>query len=78
MDTACSASLYALTQALTNIRNGVCDAAIVAGSNLNLQPAFSQQFMKLGMLSADGMCKSFDAEGKNRFQLGYSILCQIA
>lgn len=36
IDTACSASLYALTSAFNDIKNGDCDAAIVAGTNLIL------------------------------------------
>ncbi|KAL4239386.1 hypothetical protein ACF0H5_000203 [Mactra antiquata] len=63
IDTACSSSLLALDQALHSIRSGQCDAAVVGGANLCLKPAVAVQFMKLGMLSPDGMCKSFDAEG---------------
>ncbi|WAQ95725.1 FAS-like protein [Mya arenaria] len=63
VDTACSSSLLALDHALHSIRSGLCDAAVVGGSNLCLKPAVAVQFMKLGMLSPDGMCKSFDAEG---------------
>lgn len=63
IDTACSSSLLALDQALHSIRSGHCDAAIVGGANLCLKPAVAAQFMKLGMLSPEGMCKSFDVEG---------------
>ncbi|XP_060583977.1 fatty acid synthase-like [Ruditapes philippinarum] len=63
IDTACSSSLLALDQALHSIRSGHCDAAIVGGANLCLKPAVAVQFMKLGMLSPEGMCKSFDIEG---------------
>ncbi|WAR19700.1 FAS-like protein [Mya arenaria] len=63
VDTACSSSLLALDHALYSIRSGLCDAAVVGGSNLCLKPAMAVQFMKLGMLSPDGMCKSFDAKG---------------
>ncbi|XP_076763351.1 fatty acid synthase 1 [Xylocopa sonorina] len=64
IDTACSSSLYAMHQAIRAIRNGECDAAIVGGCNLLLKPTSSLQFHKLGMLSPDGACKAFDADGK--------------
>ena len=63
MDTACSSSMYALDQAVQFIRSGVCEAAIVGGSNLVLKPGTSRQFQQLKMLSPDSKCKSFDAEG---------------
>ncbi|XP_014669962.1 PREDICTED: fatty acid synthase-like, partial [Priapulus caudatus] len=64
IDTACSSSLYAVDNALAAIRSGQCDSAIVGGVNLNLKPQTALQFHKLGMLSPEGMCKSFDAKGK--------------
>lgn len=63
IDTACSSSLLALENAFNAIRHGQCDAALVGGVNLLLKPNTSVQFMKLGMLSPDGTCKSFDASG---------------
>ena len=52
-----------------SIRLGKCDAAIVGGSNLCLKPATALQFLKLGMLSPDGACKSFDAAGLMKFEI---------
>lgn len=63
LDTACSASLFALAQASHSIRSGQCDAAIVGGVNLLLKPTNSLQFFKLSMLSSKGMCKAFDDAG---------------
>ncbi|XP_006801726.2 fatty acid synthase, partial [Neolamprologus brichardi] len=63
IDTACSSSLLALENAFHAIRQGHCDAALVGGVNLLLKPNTSVQFMKLGMLSPEGTCKSFDASG---------------
>ncbi|XP_051968369.1 fatty acid synthase-like [Xyrauchen texanus] len=63
IDTACSSSLLALENAFNAIRYGHCDAALVGGVNLLLKPNTSVQFMKLGMLSPEGACKSFDASG---------------
>lgn len=67
MDTACSSSLLALDQAVLAIKNGLCEAAIVAGTHICLKPETSLQFVKLNMLSPEGSCKSFDASGN-----GYS------
>ncbi|NWV97535.1 FAS synthase, partial [Machaerirhynchus nigripectus] len=63
IDTACSSSLVALENAYKAIRHGQCSAALVGGVNLLLKPNTSVQFMKLGMLSPDGACKSFDVSG---------------
>uniref|UniRef100_A0A8C7S247 Fatty acid synthase n=1 Tax=Oncorhynchus mykiss TaxID=8022 RepID=A0A8C7S247_ONCMY len=63
IDTACSSSLLALENAFNAIRHGHCDSALVGGVNLLLKPNTSVQFMKLGMLSPDGTCKSFDSSG---------------
>ncbi|XP_071781118.1 fatty acid synthase [Centroberyx gerrardi] len=63
IDTACSSSLLALENAFQAIRHGHCDAALVGGVNLLLKPNTSVQFMKLGMLSPEGTCKSFDSSG---------------
>ena len=64
VDTACSASLLALDHALRAIRTGLCDAAVVGGTNLCMHPSTTAQFTKLGMLSPHGACKSFDAAGR--------------
>lgn len=50
-------------QAVVAIRTGQCDAAIVGGTNLTLQPVNSLQFHRLGMLSKKGLCNTFDATG---------------
>uniref|UniRef100_A0A8C9SU62 Fatty acid synthase n=1 Tax=Scleropages formosus TaxID=113540 RepID=A0A8C9SU62_SCLFO len=63
IDTACSSSLLALENAFHAIRHGHCDSALVGGVNLLLKPNTSVQFMKLGMLSPGGTCRSFDASG---------------
>ncbi|MED6265108.1 hypothetical protein CHARACLAT_022041 [Characodon lateralis] len=63
IDTACSSSLLALENAFHAIRQGHIDAALVGGVNLLLKPNTSVQFMKLGMLSPEGTCKSFDSSG---------------
>ncbi|KAL1110578.1 hypothetical protein AAG570_008106 [Ranatra chinensis] len=60
VDSACSSSMYALEHGYRAIRDGECDAAIVGGCNLCLHPHVSLQFARLGVLSMDGRCKSFD------------------
>ncbi|XP_053561686.1 fatty acid synthase [Bombina bombina] len=76
IDTACSSSLLALENAFKAIHHGQCDAALVGGVNLLLKPNTSVQFMKLGMLSPEGTCKSFDASGNGycRSEAAVSVL----
>lgn len=66
LDTACSSSLLALHNAYQAISSGECPAALVGGINVLLKPNTSVQFMKLGMLSPEGTCKSFDQAGEAR------------
>ncbi|XP_016987664.1 fatty acid synthase [Drosophila rhopaloa] len=61
VDTACSSSLVALNHAFADMRAGRCDYALVAGVNLILKPIFALQFLRLGIVSHDGACKTFDA-----------------
>ncbi|NWR76452.1 FAS synthase, partial [Centropus unirufus] len=63
IDTACSSSLVALENAFKAVRQGCCDIALVGGCSVLLKPHTSVQFMKLGLLSPMGACKSFDASG---------------
>ncbi|XP_067007847.2 fatty acid synthase [Anabrus simplex] len=51
----------ALSIAYNSIRTGRCRAAIVGTANLALFPQMSQFFNKLGLLSPDGVTRSFDA-----------------
>ncbi|XP_047360366.1 fatty acid synthase-like [Vespa velutina] len=78
VDTACSSSLYAMHQAISSIKSGECDSAIVGGCNLLLKPTSSLQFHRLNMLSLDGMCKAFDADGNGyvRAEAAVAILLQ--
>ncbi|OAA40092.1 Beta-ketoacyl synthase [Beauveria brongniartii RCEF 3172] len=61
VDTACSASMYALHLAVTAIRNDDCDAAIVAGANVILGPDNQLFTTKLGAVSPTSRCHTFDA-----------------
>jgi acyl transferase domain-containing protein len=61
MDTACASSMYALHVAVSAMRNGECDAAIVAGCNLIQAPEMQQFVGVLGALSGSSTCHTFDA-----------------
>ncbi|KAK9916399.1 hypothetical protein WJX75_002178 [Coccomyxa subellipsoidea] len=61
VDTACSSSFVALNDAISDIKAGVVDYAVVGGASAILRPQTSLAFGKLNMLSPEGHCKSFDA-----------------
>ncbi len=63
IDTACSSSLVAVHQACQALRSGECEAALVAGVNALLAPNLNACLSSMGLLSADGRCKAFDASG---------------
>lgn len=68
LDTACSSSIYALHQAVTAIKTGDADSAIIAGANLITSPEQHIGTMKGGVLSATSTCHTFDtsADGYGR------------
>lgn len=55
IDAACSSSLTAVEQAYRSIKDGYCEAAIVGGSTICLQPYMSMQSFKLGQFSINVM-----------------------
>ncbi|KAI5918405.1 polyketide synthase, partial [Camillea tinctor] len=61
VDTACSSSVYALHQAVTALRAGDCESAIVASANLIMSPEPHIGAAKSGVLSPTGTCHTFDA-----------------
>lgn len=61
IDTACSSSLVALNEALKALRSGRIDMAIVAGSNVLLDPMPFIGFSAARMLSPNGLCQPFSA-----------------
>ena len=56
--------MYALHLAITAIRNGDCDAALVASANTIADPGAQIALDKLGPLSASGRCYTFDARAE--------------
>ncbi|KAI1821332.1 hypothetical protein F4861DRAFT_542029 [Xylaria intraflava] len=60
-NTACSSSMYALHLAVSAIRNGDCDGAIVAAANWISDPSMQIVLDKLGALSPTSRCHTFDA-----------------
>jgi acyl transferase domain-containing protein len=63
IDTACSSSLVAFHTACQSLRLGECEAALVAGVNALLTPNLFVCLSKMGLMSRDGLCKTFDADG---------------
>jgi phthiocerol/phenolphthiocerol synthesis type-I polyketide synthase C len=61
VDTACSSSLVALDEAISSLRSGRVDTAIVAGVNLLVGPFNFLSFAQASLLSPTGLCRPFDA-----------------
>jgi amino acid adenylation domain-containing protein len=59
---ACSTSLLAIAQAADSIRNGQCDVALAGGASINSPIKSGHLYQQGTMLSADGHCRSFDAD----------------
>lgn len=80
IDTACSSSLYGIDLAFGLMRSGQCDSVIVGTSNLILNPSYTVQFARLGVLSTDGFCRPFDehASGYTRSEANSCIFLQRA
>ncbi len=61
VDTACSSSLVAVHNAVRALQHGDCKLAIAGGINVMIDPVPHVCLNKIGMLAADGRCKTFDA-----------------
>ena len=57
----CAASLVTVQQAVTGLRQGHVDLALVGGVNAVLSSGLTAEMAALGMLSREGRCKTFDA-----------------
>ncbi|MFF8911491.1 type I polyketide synthase [Streptomyces olivaceoviridis] len=69
VDCGQSSSLVAVHLAAQSIRAGECGAALVGGVNLNLSTGPAVAMSRLGALSPDGLCYTFD-ERANGFVRG--------
>ncbi len=67
-NTACSSSLSALNCAVSSLKNGQCDMAVVGGVNLLLSPVGFIGLSQFNAISPNGRCKTFDvsADGFGR------------
>ena len=61
IDTACSSAVTALRSASLCLCASDCTAALTAAVNVVLAPHVSVSYARVGMLSPDGRCKTFDA-----------------
>ncbi|XP_050353705.1 fatty acid synthase-like [Nymphalis io] len=77
IDSGCSSSLYAMEHAFKAIRDGYCDTAIVGGSNLCLHPYVSMHLFRLGAISPDGICKSFDNSANGYARSEAIVVCLL-
>jgi acyl transferase domain-containing protein len=76
IDTACSSSLVALHLACESLKRGECKAALVAASNVILDPELNIALCQAGALSPSGHCSSFDeaADGYTRGEGALAIV----
>lgn len=61
LDSACSASLVAVHLACQSLRSGESDFALAGGVSVILSPELMVAMSKVGFMSPDGRCKTFDA-----------------
>ncbi|KYN02883.1 PREDICTED: fatty acid synthase-like [Cyphomyrmex costatus] len=60
VDSACSSTLHAMAVGYDYIVSGKCEDAIIGSAQLCFMPVLNMQFARLGVLSSDGYCRSFD------------------
>lgn len=60
VQTACSSALYAVHYAVLSLLSGECDIALAGGASVS-EPVAGYRYVPGGLMSADGMCRAFDA-----------------
>ncbi|MGZ8219000.1 SDR family NAD(P)-dependent oxidoreductase, partial [Methylomagnum sp.] len=63
VDSLCSSSLTAIHMACAAIQRGDCALALAGGVNVSIHPYKYQQLGSMNLLSSDGRCRSFGADG---------------
>ena len=58
----CASSLVAVHHAVTDLRLGTADLALVGGASAVLSAPVTREMADLGLLSRGGMCRTFDAD----------------
>ncbi len=64
VQTACSTSLVAIAQACQSLVSGQCSMALAGGVTLKLPQNRGYLFTEGGMVSPDGVCRTFDARAR--------------
>ncbi|XP_044732162.1 fatty acid synthase-like [Chrysoperla carnea] len=76
LDAACSSYLYAVEHGYRDLRAGIVDCALVGTGNLGLAELTTLQFARLGVLSKEGVCRTFD-EKANGYVRSETIGCMV-
>lgn len=64
VQTACSTSLVAISQAFDALRTGQCGLALAGGASITCPPASGYLYQEGAMLSPDGHTRTFDADAQ--------------
>ncbi|MDB6016434.1 MAG: Amino acid adenylation domain protein, partial [Pedosphaera sp.] len=62
IQSACSTSLVAISQACLNLMNYQCDMALAGGVSISFPQKRDYLYQEDGMVSVDGTCRAFDAK----------------